>query len=80
MGGRRPGRGESRVGGPRIGECGACLGMDAPTIVDELTAARAERLGNAVEQGRVTAGQADEMIERMRAAVERFLQHVPNQA
>ena len=71
---------EALMGGTPIAEFAASLGIDATTIVDELTAARAERLSNAVEQGRVTAGQADEMIERMRAAVERFLQHVPNQA
>ncbi len=69
----------TRRDGQTIADFAASLGIDTATIVDELTAAQAERLSNAVERGRVTAEQADDRIEKMRAAVERFLQHVPNQ-
>ncbi len=66
-------------GGTSLADVAASLGVDTGAVVDQLVARQAERLAVAVERGRVTAEQADEMIEKMRAAVERFLQHVPGQ-
>ena len=64
--------------GRAINEVAIELGVDPQTIVDAVVAIRAEKLDQAVEDGRISQGQADERLAQIETRVtERLDQTLP---